>query len=84
MSSTKKIGIARFLGTNCDRDIWQAVEMAGYSPEWLWYDDHFDVKGYSGFVIPGGFSYGDYLRSGALAAKSKVMTSCARPECQGD
>lgn len=71
----KKIGITRFLGTNCDRDIWSAVESLGYQPEWLWYEDQHDLKNYAAVFIPGGFSYGDYLRCGALAARSQVMKS---------
>ncbi len=71
----KKVGVVRFLGTNCDRDIWQACEAKGYSPEWLWYEDGFDVSSYEAVIIPGGFSYGDYLRCGAMAAKSPVMKS---------
>ena len=71
----KKIGVLRFLGTNCDRDVWQALEAVGLTPEWLWYQDHFDYKNYHSFIIPGGFSYGDYLRCGAMAAKMPVMTS---------
>lgn len=71
----KKIGITRFLGTNCDRDIWKAVELVGAQPEWLWFDDQHDLKDYDAVFVPGGFSYGDYLRSGALAAKSQVMKS---------
>lgn len=71
----KKIGIARFLGTNCDRDIWDAVEFLGYQPEWLWYENQYDLKDYEAVFIPGGFSYGDYLRCGALSARSQVMKS---------
>lgn len=73
--SGKKVGVLRFPGTNCDRDIWQAVEMVGDRPEWLWYQDQFDPKGFDSFILPGGFSYGDYLRSGALAAHAPVMKS---------
>lgn len=73
--SGKKVGVLRFPGTNCDRDIWQAVEMVGQQPEWLWYQDQFDAKNYDSFILPGGFSYGDYLRSGALAAHAPVMKS---------
>ncbi|MCB0364560.1 MAG: phosphoribosylformylglycinamidine synthase subunit PurQ [Bdellovibrionaceae bacterium] len=73
--SQKKIGILRFLGTNCDRDIWQAVESVGLQPEWLWYQDQFNTGDYGALVLPGGFSYGDYLRCGALAAKAPVMES---------
>src|SRR6516162_4417691 len=71
----KKLGILRFWGSNNDRDLWQAGEAAGLRPEWLWQDDRFTPSDYSYFVIPGGFSYGDYLRCGALAAKSPVMES---------
>ncbi len=72
---SRRVGILRFLGTNCDRDIWQALESLGQTPEWLWYQDQFDHKNYSAFVVPGGFSYGDYLRCGALAARMPVMDS---------
>lgn len=72
---SKKIGVLRFLGTNCDQDMWRAVEAVGLTPEWLWYENRFDAKDYSAFILPGGFSYGDYLRCGALAARSPVMAS---------
>jgi phosphoribosylformylglycinamidine synthase subunit PurQ / glutaminase len=71
----KKIGILRFWGTNCDRDIWQAGEAAGLKPQWLWQDDQFNPSDFAFFVVPGGFSYGDYLRCGSLAAKAPVMKS---------
>lgn len=72
----KTIGVVRFLGTNCDTDVFNAInETESLKAEWLWYEDHFDCDKYDGLVLPGGFSYGDYLRSGALAAKSPVMDS---------
>ncbi len=71
----KKIGITRFLGTNCDRDIWTAIQGMGYEPEWLWYENQYNLDNYQAVFIPGGFSYGDYLRCGALAARSQVMKS---------
>lgn len=71
----KKIGVLRFPGTNCDRDIWQAVEQAGHEPHWLWHKEEFSASNYDAYILPGGFSYGDYLRSGALSAHSPVMTS---------
>lgn len=70
-----KIGVLRFPGTNCDRDIWQAVEEAGHEPQWLWHADSFNPKDFDRYIVPGGFSYGDYLRSGALAAHSPAMES---------
>lgn len=71
----KKTGVVRFLGTNCDRDVFQALEALNLQPEWLWHEDHFEVSDYQGLFIPGGFSYGDYLRCGALAARAPVMDS---------
>jgi len=73
-SSLKNIGVVRFLGTNCDADVYAAINaIDGLKAHWLWYEDHFKVDDYDGLVLPGGFSYGDYLRSGALAAKTTVM-----------
>ena len=66
--AAKKVGVLRFPGTNCDRDVWKSLEKMGHAPEWLWHSDTFDPSNYSAFLVPGGFSYGDYLRSGALAA----------------
>lgn len=80
---SKKVGIVRFLGTNCDRDVWQAVEALDLTPEWLWYADQFKPEDYSAFVVPGGFSYGDYLRCGALAAKAPVMKSLSEAAEKG-
>ncbi len=79
----KPIGIVRFLGTNCDRDVWHAVEALGLEPQWLWYEDQFNVTDYAGYIVPGGFSYGDYLRSGALAAKAPVLKSIAEAASKG-
>lgn len=69
----KKVGVVRFPGTNCDEDVFKAVNEVGLKAEWLWHSDRFDAKDFSAFVVPGGFSYGDYLRCGALAALSPVM-----------
>ena len=71
----KRVGILRFPGTNCDRDVWRSVERAGHQPQWLWHGDHFSEDSCDAYVVPGGFSYGDYLRSGALAALSPVVKS---------
>lgn len=70
-----KVGITRFLGTNCDEDVRKWVISLGMHPTYLWYEDQFDPNGYDLLVIPGGFSYGDYLRCGALAARTPVMKS---------
>jgi phosphoribosylformylglycinamidine synthase len=72
---SRKIGVLRFPGTNCDRDVFEAVEASGSKAEWLWHADQFDAKAYQALFLPGGFSYGDYLRAGALAARSPAMKS---------
>ena len=53
----------------------QMATSKGYYAEYLWHLDQFETKKYSHLIIPGGFSYGDYLRSGALAARSPIMKS---------
>lgn len=79
----KPVGILRFLGTNCDRDVWQSVEALDLEPRWIWYTDSFRPEDYCGFVVPGGFSHGDYLRCGALAAKAPVMASLTEAAKKG-
>jgi phosphoribosylformylglycinamidine synthase I len=69
------VGVLRFPGTNCDRDVFEAVEAKGSKAQWLWHADQFDPKAFRALLLPGGFSYGDYLRAGALAARSPVMKS---------
>lgn len=71
----RSVGVVRFPGTNCDRDVFEAVERTGFRAEWLWHLDRFDRSNYGALIIPGGFSFGDYLRAGALAARSPVMDS---------
>ena len=69
------VGVLRFLGTNCDLDVGKAVEQMGGRAEYLWYDDLFDFNRFDALIVPGGFSYGDYLRCGALAAKARALKS---------
>ncbi|HVK60627.1 MAG TPA: phosphoribosylformylglycinamidine synthase subunit PurQ [Bdellovibrionales bacterium] len=69
------VGVLRFPGTNCDRDVFEAVEGRDLKAEWLWHADRFDAKKYRALLLPGGFSYGDYLRAGALAARAPAMDS---------
>ncbi len=63
-----------FPGTLDDRDAARAVRLAGGTVVELWHDDA-DLKNVDAVIIPGGFSYGDYLRAGAIAAKAPVMRS---------
>jgi phosphoribosylformylglycinamidine synthase len=68
-----KFGIVTFPGSNCDYDAYQAVvEQLGEEAVYLWHKDH-DLKQSDVIVLPGGFSYGDYLRAGAIARFSPVM-----------
>lgn len=68
-----RIGVVRFPGTNCDQDVFDAVgAIDGSEPVWLWHKDH-DLEGARGIVLAGGFSFGDYLRAGAIARFSPIM-----------
>lgn len=69
-----RIGVVTFPGTLDDRDAARAVRLAGGTAVELWHDDN-DLHGVDAVIIPGGFSYGDYLRAGAIAAKAPVMES---------
>jgi phosphoribosylformylglycinamidine synthase I len=71
-----RIGVVTFPGSCDDRDALAAVELMGAEPVRLWHgDDH--LGGVEAVVLPGGFSYGDYLRCGAIARFSPVMTAVA-------
>lgn len=68
-----KFGIVTFPGSNCDYDAYQAVvESLGEEAVFLWHKDH-ELQQSDVIVLPGGFSYGDYLRAGAIARFSPVM-----------
>ncbi|TPW76914.1 phosphoribosylformylglycinamidine synthase subunit PurQ [Schumannella sp. 10F1B-5-1] len=68
-----RIGVVTFPGSLDDRDAQRAVRLAGGEPVALWHGAH-DLDGVEAIVLPGGFSYGDYLRCGAIAAQSPIMT----------
>lgn len=81
----KKInfGIVAFPGTNCDKDsFWAATQVAGQNARYVWHTetnlDDIDIV-----ILPGGFSYGDYLRSGAIARFSPVMKSVVKHAGKG-
>ena len=67
-----RIGVITFPGTLDDVDAARAVRLAGAEPVALWHKDA-DIKGVAAVVVPGGFSYGDYLRCGAIARFAPVM-----------
>ncbi|HEY5219227.1 MAG TPA: phosphoribosylformylglycinamidine synthase subunit PurQ [Gemmatimonadaceae bacterium] len=69
-----KFGIVTFPGSNCDYDAYRAVvEALGEEAEFLWHKNH-DLRDADVVILPGGFSYGDYLRPGAIARFSPIMT----------
>jgi phosphoribosylformylglycinamidine synthase len=69
-----RIGVVTFPGTLDDRDAARAVRIAGGEPVELWHGDD-DLKGVDAVILPGGFSYGDYLRCGAISRFAPVMNS---------
>ena len=69
-----KTAVIVFPGSNCDRDIAVALEaVTGHAPAMVWHGDTALPDGVDMVAVPGGFSYGDYLRSGAIAARSPIM-----------
>ncbi|RLF66168.1 MAG: phosphoribosylformylglycinamidine synthase I [Thermoplasmata archaeon] len=66
------IGIPVYPGTNCDFDVYKAIKLAGAIPKRIWYKDYEEIKKVDAVVIPGGFSYADYIRAGAIAARTKM------------
>jgi phosphoribosylformylglycinamidine synthase len=66
------VSVIQFGGSNCDRDTVLALSELGVDAELVWHEDGLP-EGTSGIVVPGGFSYGDYLRAGAMAARSPIM-----------
>ena len=68
-----RIGVVTFPGTLDDRDASRAVKYAGAEAVSLWHGDA-DLKGFYAVILPGGFSYGDYLRCGAISRFAPVMT----------
>ncbi len=76
-----RIGVVTFPGTLDDQDAARAVSIAGGEPVALWHGDD-DLKGVDAVVLPGGFSYGDYLRCGAISRFAPVMSSLV-PAAEG-
>ena len=71
--SNMKVGVITFPGSNCDEDMRHVMgDVLGHEVKALWHKDH-DLEGSDLVVVPGGFSYGDYLRSGAIARFSPIM-----------
>jgi phosphoribosylformylglycinamidine synthase len=79
---TARIGVVTFPGSLDDRDAQRAVRLAGAQPVALWHADA-DLRGVDAVVLPGGFSYGDYLRAGAIARFAPAMTSVVEQAGRG-
>ena len=79
---TARIGVVTFPGSLDDRDAQRAVRLAGGEPVALWHRDA-DLQGVDAVVLPGGFSYGDYLRAGAIARFAPAMTSVVEQAGRG-
>ena len=73
-----KAAVLVFPGSNCDRDMAKAFEAAGFDVSMIWHKDHALPEGVDIVGVPGGFSYGDYLRCGAMAANSPVIAGLRR------
>jgi phosphoribosylformylglycinamidine synthase len=68
-----RVGVVTFPGSLDDGDAHRAVRLAGHQPVALWHRDH-DLQGVDAVILPGGFSYGDYLRAGAISRFAPLMT----------
>lgn len=78
-----KIAIIQFGGSNCDLDVLHVLQdVVGVDAELVWYKEE-DLSQYDGAVIPGGFSYGDYLRAGAIAARTPIMDAIKKMASEG-
>ena len=78
-----KFGVVTFPGSNCDEDITYVLEkILGQQVVRLWHKDH-DLQGADFIILPGGFSFGDYLRSGAIARFSPIMVEVIRFAAKG-
>ena len=78
----KRVAVVVFPGSNCDRDAMAAVQRAGGEAVPVWHQSE-DLAGCGAAILPGGFSYGDYLRAGAMAAHSPVMRAVRRLAVEG-
>lgn len=78
-----KAAVLVFPGSNCDRDLAVAFQRAGFEVEMVWHKATELPQGIDFVGVPGGFSYGDYLRSGAIAARSPIISALKKHVSQG-
>lgn len=77
------VGVIRFPGSNCDQDAFHALrDDLGLPTKYVWHEET-SLDGIDAVFVPGGFSYGDYLRCGAMAARSPIMTEVAKSAADG-
>ncbi|MEK4627014.1 MAG: phosphoribosylformylglycinamidine synthase subunit PurQ [Solibacillus sp.] len=78
-----KFAVLVFPGSNCDIDMYHAIkDELGEEVEYVWHTED-SLEGFDGALVPGGFSYGDYLRCGAMANQSNIMTALKEFAAQG-
>ena len=77
-----KFAIIIFPGSNCDYDAFYALKNIGYDVKFVWHKNT-SLNNFDGILIPGGFSYGDYLRTGAIAKFSPIMQSIIKESKKG-
>ncbi|MFL5403350.1 MAG: phosphoribosylformylglycinamidine synthase subunit PurQ [Gemmatimonadales bacterium] len=77
-----RVAVVRFPGSNCDFDTLRAAERSGAEAYFVWHRD-VDLRGADVVILPGGFSYGDYLRSGAIARFSPIMQTVKQHAAAG-
>lgn len=78
-----KVAVIQFPGSNCDQDaLWSLREDIGVPAEYVWHEET-SLAGFDAAFVPGGFSYGDYLRCGAIASRAPIMTEVERFARQG-
>ncbi len=77
-----KTAVVVFPGTNCEHDVVYALRALGGEAELVWHRET-DLSGFSGAILPGGFAHGDYLRTGAIARFSPVMSEVSRLATDG-
>ena len=77
-----KVGVVVFPGSNCDRDALHGARLAGAEAQLLWHEDT-DLHGADAVILPGGFAHGDYLRAGAMARGSPIMSAVGDHAARG-
>jgi phosphoribosylformylglycinamidine synthase subunit PurQ / glutaminase len=78
-----KFGVLVFPGSNCDHDTYNVIEQIAHQPVTMLWHESEDLKGCDAILVPGGFAYGDYLRTGAIAHFAPVMQSVKRFAASG-